>query len=105
MLKSKTVFTLSGSVLLLMSFWLVTGCDTIPVPEPPEPTEKTFHEAQFTDNLGDPDYQGTQTCLTCHSEHATDIMQTAHWNWDGAVDDIAGLEGQNHGKVDLINDY
>lgn len=51
------------------------------------------------------EYQGTQTCLTCHANHAADIMETAHWNWSGAVDDIAGLEDQTHGKVDLINDY
>ncbi|MCP4593081.1 MAG: hypothetical protein GY842_20290 [bacterium] len=64
-----------------------------------EAPEEPLHKTLITD------YQGTQTCLTCHSEHATDIMQTGHWNWGGAVDNIAGLEGEDHGKVDLINDY
>ncbi len=68
------------------------------------PTEKTFHEIQF-ESLGDPNYQGTQDCLTCHSNHGADIMESAHWNWGGAVDNIAGLEGEIHGKVDLVNDY
>ncbi len=61
----------------------------------PEPLHKTLIA----------NYEGTQTCLTCHSDHAADVMETGHWNWGGAVDDIAGLEGQTHGKVDLINDY
>ena len=61
--------------------------------------EEPLHKALITD------YQGTQTCLTCHADHAADIMETAHWNWSGAVDDIAGLEGEDHGKVDLVNDY
>ncbi len=63
------------------------------------------HQTLFTDNLDDPNYQGTQTCLTCHANHAADIMESAHWNWSGAVDNIEGLEDQTHGKVDLINDY
>ena len=60
-----------------------------------DPLHKTFFD----------DYQGTQTCLTCHDDHAADIMETGHWNWGGAVDNIAGLEGQTHGKVDLVNNY
>ena len=67
--------------------------------------EERLHEKLFTDNLDDPNYQGTQTCLTCHSNHATDILETAHWNWSGPADNIAGLEGEPHGKVDLVNDY
>ena len=71
----------------------------------PEPPEKPLHETLFTENFDDPSYKGTEDCLTCHSNHAADIMETAHWNWSGAVDDIAGLEGEDHGKVDLVNDY
>ncbi len=70
----------------------------------PQPSDVS-HETLFTENLGNPDYQGTQTCLTCHSDHATDIMETAHWNWGGAVANVAGLEGEIHGKVDFINNY
>lgn len=69
------------------------------------PTEKTFHEIQITENLGEPNYQGTQNCLTCHASHGADIMESAHWNWSGVVKNIAGLDGEVHGKVDLINDY
>jgi hypothetical protein len=61
--------------------------------------EEPLHKTLITE------YEGTQTCLTCHADHAADIMETAHWNWSGVVDNIAGLEDQTHGKVDLINDY
>ena len=74
--------------------------DGVCVEAPEEPPHKTLF-----DSLGDPNYQGTQTCLTCHSNHAADIMETAHWNWSGVVDNVEGLEEQTHGKVDLINDY
>ena len=67
---------------------------------PEDPPHKILFES-----TGEPNYQGTQTCLTCHSNHAENIMEGAHWNWSGVVDDIAGLEGETHGKVDLINDY
>ena len=61
----------------------------------PGPLHKTFIS----------DYEGTQTCLVCHSEDAAHVMESGHWNWSGVVDDIAGLEGQTHGKVDLLNNY
>jgi Cys-rich repeat protein len=68
-------------------------------------SEEPAHKTLFINNLGDANYYGTQTCLTCHANHAANIMEGAHWNWSGVVDDIAGLEGETHGKVDLINDY
>ncbi len=109
----------------LVCIVLVAGCPVAQVPEclidgdcaegeecvnglceeSSSPVEKTFHETQFTENLDDPNYQGTQNCLTCHSNHAADIMDSAHWNWSGAVDDIAGLDEEIHGKIDLVNDY
>ncbi len=70
-----------------------------------ESPEQPRHQTLFAENLDDPNYQGTQTCLTCHADHAADIMETGHWNWAGSVNNIAGLEGQTHGKFDLINDY
>jgi hypothetical protein len=63
------------------------------------------HEQLFTSTFEDPNYKGTGDCLTCHSNHAQDILQTAHWNWSGPVTNVAGLEGEYHGKIDFINDY
>ncbi len=109
-------------IVPIVSIMLLAGCPGTPVPECVtdadctdgqvcedgvcvEGPEDPLHKTLFTDNLGDPNYQGTQTCLTCHANHAANIMETGHWNWDGVVDNIAGLAAQAHGKVDLINDY
>jgi hypothetical protein len=67
-------------------------------------TEMTLHEKIFTEILGKTTYEGTaDSCLICHSDHARDILGTAHWNWEGPVTDIEGFEGETHGKRDLIN--
>ena len=115
MLRRNAVFRLVAmSFAPLVCMMLVTGCTTM---QPPEcETDADCAEGQVCEDgvcVEAPqdhktlitDYQGTQTCLACHAGHATDIMQTAHWNWSGAVDDIAGLEGENHGKVDFVNNY
>jgi hypothetical protein len=66
--------------------------------------EKTLHEKIFVDILGMDDFTGIESsCLLCHYGHARDILETAHWWWQGPVDNIAGLEGELHGKRDLIN--
>ena len=66
--------------------------------------EMTLHEKIFVDILGKTAYEGTaDSCLICHSDHARDILETAHWNWEGPVTDIEGFEGEIHGKRDLIN--
>jgi len=128
MLKKRVAFGLTAAAAAIVSTaWLglVTGCAFIPVTPDAEcdgdtgcaegqvcedgvcveASEEPLHKTLFTDTLGDPNYQGTQTCLTCHSDHAADLMETSHWNWNGVVDSIAGLDDQTHGKVDLINDY
>jgi len=50
-------------------------------------------------------YTGTQSCLTCHEEEGTEMLQTGHFKWAGETDNIVGLEGEVHGKNDLINNF
>lgn len=112
--------TLLGAATLLAL--TVGGCPDLLCPECPEPNcpdpncpdpnvpdpntpEKAVHEKIFTEILGDPDYKGTQSCLNCHADHAFDIMETAHWSWNGPVKNIAGLENESHGKLDLLNNF
>jgi hypothetical protein len=88
------------------------GCNLVLPPPPPDGdgpddgdgTEMTFHERIFVDILGKTEYDGTgDSCLLCHEDHARDILETAHWKWEGPVTNIEGLEGEVHGKRDLIN--
>lgn len=96
-------------------FLLVGGCPWLNPPNSNEnenanvndngsATDKPRHERIFTDILPE-GYQGTQSCLTCHAAEAQDLLQTGHWNWAGTVANIAGLEGQTHGKIDLLNNF
>lgn len=46
----------------------------------------------------------TQTCITCHTKRHTEVMESAHWNWDR----ISYIEGRGiHaiGKKNVLNNY
>lgn len=51
------------------------------------------------------DYEGTQTCIMCHSREAADVLEMGHFKWQGETENIVGLEGESHGKIDLINNF
>jgi octaheme c-type cytochrome (tetrathionate reductase family) len=50
-------------------------------------------------------YEGTKTCLMCHEEEGIQMLDSAHFKWEGKVENIVGLEGETHGKNDLINNF
>lgn len=50
-------------------------------------------------------YEGTKTCLMCHESEGAEMLQTGHFKWAGKVENIAGLEGQEFGKRQLINNF
>lgn len=50
-------------------------------------------------------YEGTATCLMCHESEGNEMLQTGHFKWAGKVANIAGLEGLEVGKKDLINNF
>lgn len=62
----------------------------------------SLHKGYFTENTYT---AGGGQCLNCHGKTGDDVMKTAHWNWQGTVSGIAGLEGSTHGKTDLINNF
>jgi len=70
--------------------------------EPNEPNEPTFHQIMFERIIHAPYTPGI--CLRCHKD-AVDFLDTAHWKWEGPVYGIAGMEGQIHGKRDLIDNF
>ncbi len=50
-------------------------------------------------------YEGTKTCLMCHESEGGEMLQTGHFKWAGKVANIVGLEGTEHGKKDLLNNF
>jgi len=63
--------------------------------------EENIHELYFSVIL----YEGTQSCLMCHEEEGLAALDMGHFKWEGYSNKIAGLEGQSHGKNDLINNF
>jgi len=51
------------------------------------------------------DYEDTGTCLMCHDGEGSEMLDSAHFKWEGPIENIVGLEGESHGKNDLINNF
>jgi octaheme c-type cytochrome (tetrathionate reductase family) len=48
----------------------------------------------------------TRACLRCHEKAAHEVMQTAHWTWEGDPVSVAGHDGLHRlGKKNLINNF
>ena len=47
----------------------------------------------------------TRTCLGCHEEAASEVMQTAHWQWKGPNPYLEGEAKEPLGKANLINNF
>ena len=77
---------------------LVTVSDFI---EYAEATQCDIHDLFFSMRP----YEGTQSCLMCHEREGLEMLTTGHFKWEGISDRIVGLEGQSHGKNDLINNF
>jgi len=60
-----------------------------------------IHELFFNTVL----YEGTETCLLCHQTVAESMLDMGHFKWQNPTDRITGLEGQEHGKNDLLNNF
>jgi octaheme c-type cytochrome (tetrathionate reductase family) len=60
-----------------------------------------IHEIYFSAIL----YEGTESCLMCHEKEGLAALEMGHFKWEGKTDRMAGLEGQTHGKNDLLNNF
>jgi octaheme c-type cytochrome (tetrathionate reductase family) len=48
----------------------------------------------------------TSACLGCHRESASEVMETAHWEWLGPEEQVPGhAEPMRIGKKNLINNF
>jgi octaheme c-type cytochrome (tetrathionate reductase family) len=71
------------------------------LPPPSIADAATLHQAYFADRP----YEGTQSCLNCHGKIADDILTTGHFKWEGVAANLEGVEGEIHGKNDIINNF
>ena len=60
-----------------------------------------IHELYFGTIL----YEGTESCLMCHESTGMEALNMGHFKWEGRSNRIIGLEGQVHGKNDLLNNF
>jgi len=62
---------------------------------------------RFIRFAGDPRPQElTARCLDCHEQQGRDILETAHWRWEGPSPNTKGYEHRvDLGKKNIINNY
>ena len=60
-----------------------------------------IHELYFSVVL----YEGTESCLMCHEKEGLAALEMGHFKWESETDRIVGLEGEVHGKNDLLNNF
>ena len=77
---------------------LVTPADFI---EHAASQEVDIHELYFELR----DYEGTKTCLMCHEEDGQQMLDSAHFKWEGKVENVVGVEGMTLGKNQLLNNF
>ena len=63
--------------------------------------EVDIHDLYFSTIL----YEGTESCLMCHQDDAEAMLGMGHFKWQGKVEGIAGVEGQEFGKNQLLNNF
>ena len=60
-----------------------------------------LHKGYFEEHA----YEGTQSCMNCHGKIGDDLLNTAHFQWQGVASNIEGHEGDRHGKKDVLNNF
>jgi octaheme c-type cytochrome (tetrathionate reductase family) len=60
-----------------------------------------LHVGYFTENA----YVGTESCMNCHGLVGEEMLENAHFQWEGISSNITGYEGDTNGKTNLINNF
>jgi hypothetical protein len=50
-------------------------------------------------------YEGTATCLACHTPEAMAVHSSVHYQWKGSTSETIGLKPGDAGKLGGINDF
>ena len=77
----------------------VTIVDVNGPPPSPPPTGGGSHAGRFTT------FEGTKTCLQCHSAQGNEMFQSVHYQWKGATTDLVDPAAAMEGKFGGINDF
>jgi hypothetical protein len=76
------------------------GSDTQRVPFPSTAGQTGgSHSARFSS------FEGTKTCLQCHTEQALEVHASVHYQWKGDASESVGLSTPEAGKLGGINDF
>ena len=67
--------------------------------EPPAVTLTGSHAGRFAT------YEGTKTCLNCHTDQALEVHDSVHYQWKGDSSETIGLVAGHAGKIGGINDF
>jgi len=51
------------------------------------------------------EYEGTKSCLLCHEDEGIQMLDSAHFKWQGLSTKLIGMEDEIHGKNDLLNNF
>jgi hypothetical protein len=93
----KEVAAAPDSVTVLSS---AQGSDMQKVPFPSKADQGGgSHSGRFSS------FEGTKTCLQCHTEQAIEVHASVHYQWKGDASESVGLSTPQAGKLGGINDF
>jgi hypothetical protein len=79
-----------------------------PVVEPPsvEPPDVVLIDSPIAAHNSITAYNGPATCIGCHQQEATEMMDSLHMKWSGPTPDLTNTDGEELGKgVNGINTF
>lgn len=87
--------------LLILSFYIHTGLSMAQKIDSGLSDHQNRLNGPYTDGMA-----VTKDCLKCHRKQADEILQSAHWLWQGPSPHVQGHEHRTDlGKRTLINNF
>lgn len=63
--------------------------------------DENIHDLYFSTIL----YEGTESCLMCHKKEGMAALEMGHFKWEDSPNRVTGLESENVGKNNLLNNF
>lgn len=70
-----------------------------PPPEDPPPPDVTYVEGPIPAHNTITAYNGPATCIACHQNEATEMLQSLHVKWSGPTPNLSNTNGEEFGKA------